>query len=90
MTTPVPSSVTVYFDNPETDPSEFPRALARPDGAFLVITDLTAEPRRSHLIPAERIDCVTLVEITEERKRVPRVERLVIDGATVVDRVNAL
>lgn len=62
MSAPVPSSVTVYFESEETDPAEFPRALARPDGAFLVVTDLTTEPRKTVLIPAERIDCVVLIE----------------------------
>lgn len=28
MSAPVPVSATVYFVDPETDPSEFPRALA--------------------------------------------------------------
>lgn len=63
MSTPIPSSVTVHYDDPDTDPSSWSRALARPDGAFLVVTDLTKEPRPTYLIPAERISSVTVIEI---------------------------
>lgn len=63
MSTMNPSSVTVHYDDPEVDPSSWERALAWPDGAFLVVTDLAKEPRPTYLIPAERISSVTVIEI---------------------------
>lgn len=59
----VPSKVTIYFESEDTDPSEFPNALVRPAGGFLVVHDLTKTPTVAHFIPAERIDVVTAEEL---------------------------
>lgn len=63
MSAPIPSSVTVYFSDPDVEPSTFPRALARPDGAFLVITDLTSNPQKTVILPEHAIDCAVLLEL---------------------------
>lgn len=60
-----PVSATVYFVDPEVDPSSFEHCTVRPDGAFLVIQDLTKKAAREvTLIPAARIDTVLCVERT--------------------------
>lgn len=76
MSTPAPSSVTVYYEDPETDASEWTRALVQPMGAFLVVTDLTTEPRRTDIIPGHLIRTVTVIEIGQPGKY--RYERAVI------------
>ena len=70
MSTPAPSSVTVYYEDTETEPDEWHRALVQPMGAFLVVTDLTTEPRRTDIIPEHLIRTVTVVEIPAPKARV--------------------
>lgn len=59
-----PVKATIYYAEPDADPSVFERCLIRPEGGFLVINDLTKkQPRIGHLIPAHAVDAATCEEV---------------------------
>jgi hypothetical protein len=57
-----PVKLTIYWVDPEADPSVFENVLVRPDGAFLVVNPVDAKPRVAHMFPAHRIDTLTAEE----------------------------
>lgn len=55
------SKVTVYYENPEVDPSEFENAEVEPVGSWLVITDRSKPGLIKHYLPSHVVDAVTEV-----------------------------
>lgn len=55
------SKVTVYYENPEADPSEFENVKVEPVGSWLVITDLSKPGLTKHYLPSHVVDAVTEV-----------------------------